>query len=216
MKYHKYSEWNSIKAENNRDTTISQALTMWITYNLEKLCIYLETSNFCIAFRCHFFIHSGLVQKERKKWAMKIGKIGKTKEKKNKTKQNNNKRNNFHRELNSLDCSFDDLIDVHQLLYWWTVKCDIFVETNEMHTRLRSVANVEYMEPSYVLIAHIIWIGFSIFFIIFLHLFMFRPYIHRITCIKDHYIYVNEFGGRHRIIISIVECWRMVYGETER
>lgn len=25
--------------------------------------------------------------------------------------------------------------------------------------------------------------------------------IHRITCIKDHYIYVNEFGGRHRIII---------------
>lgn len=67
------------------------------------------------------------------------------------------------------------------------------------------------MEPSYVLIAHIIWIGFSIFFIIFLHLFMFRRYIHRIACIKDHYIYVNEFGRRHRIFIRMLNGMNMVY-----
>lgn len=131
---------------------------------------------------------------------MKIGKIGKTKKPKKATKNNNNKRNNFHRELNSLDCSFDDLIVVHQLpvLVKNDEQSNATILSKQMKCTRDYVLSLMLkwnMEPSYVLIAHIIRIGFSIFFIIFLHLFMFRPSIHRITCIKDHYIYVNEFCG---------------------
>lgn len=155
-----------------------------------------------IAFRCILFFSN-----QREKWAMKIGKIGKTKRK----KENNNKKNNFHRELNSLDCLFDDLIVVHQLPYWWRAtnsQMRQFCRNKWNRTRdyVLSLMLKWNMKPSYVLIAHIIWIGFSTFFIIFLHLFMFRPYIHRITCIKDHYIYVNEFGGKHQNIIRMLNA----------
>lgn len=199
-------ERNSIEkiTWNNKHKTISYELTLLI------ICICFENSTFCIlyiAFWCILFIlHSEIIQREQqkngKKWAMEIGKIGKTKKKKK---------------------PFSQRIEFPWLFVWWfdcrspaavLVKSDkqsnatFLSKQMKTHDYVLSLMLKWNMEPSYVLIAHIIWIGFSIFFIIFLHLFMFRPYIHRITCIKDHYIYVNEFGGRHRIIIRMlnVEC----------